>query len=173
MQFRGYARGQTDSQTRSSQYFASPTGAEVIAIRIAHEGGRRRKRGLCLRDCHHVRVAVEKKFNVDWSSERIHASSHCTITTKRKLYATLLLFNFQVHRHIEMIPVATYVSSARRPARGIWNVTVPSHGHGRPTCTVSLGIKHDTCTWLANTEWAKFTDTASHFYPSDAMPARY
>ena len=65
MQFRGYARGQTDRQTRSSQYFASPTGAEVIAIRIAHEGGRRRKRGLCLRDC---RKSVEQsRRSLTWT----------------------------------------------------------------------------------------------------------
>jgi len=37
--------------------------------------------------------------------------------TERELYATLLMPNFRVHRHIKPIPVVTCISSTRWPAR--------------------------------------------------------
>ena len=41
--------------------------------------------------------------------------------TKSELYATLLLPNFKFHRHIKLIPVVTYNSSARRHDMYEWS----------------------------------------------------
>jgi len=58
-----------------------------------------------------------------WRKCRIHVFNHSVgLSAKRRLYATLLLSNFEVHRHITVIPVAIWIRSARRPAssaRGI------------------------------------------------------
>jgi len=50
-----------------------------------------------------------------WWKRRIHVLNH-RISAKRELSATLLLPNFQVHRHIRVLPVVTYRLHQLRPA---------------------------------------------------------
>ena len=50
------------------------------------------------------RVVVEPKFHADQSGEtacRIHVLNR-RISTKQELYATLLLPDYQIHRHIKL-----------------------------------------------------------------------
>ena len=56
----------------------------------------RRRRDLGLRRC--SRVAVERKFNTDWSAAKVPNSRLVCTSTKCELYATLSPSNFPVYR---------------------------------------------------------------------------
>ena len=72
------------------------------------------------RQLHCNRVAVEQKFNADWSGENAEFTPWIIALVRiRELlfYATLLKPDFKVHRHIKMISrYLGYISSAQRPA---------------------------------------------------------
>jgi len=80
------------SERKDSETFHVPPLMPERTIRMPNESGWRRRR---LRLCNRMPV--------------IHLLNHC-ITTKRELYATLLLSKFQFRQHISVIKVTTVVA---------------------------------------------------------------
>jgi len=85
-------QGVRTSERKDGETFHVPTLMPERTIRMPNEAWWRRRR---LQHCNRMPV--------------IHLLNHC-ITTKRELYATLLLSKFQFRQHISVIKVTTVVA---------------------------------------------------------------